>query len=55
MPFKDNRAIFQKPQKLKSFNHFEIGLEYTIICGQIINQVEMCRNILVSDIEGVGK
>ena len=44
---KDNRAIFQKPQKSKSFNRFEIGLKCEIICRQIINEVEMCRKILV--------
>ena len=50
---KDNRAIFQKAQK--SFNHFEIGLKCIIKCRQFINEVEMCRNILVSDIGGVQK
>ena len=52
---KDNCAIFQKPQKSKSFNSFEIGLKSMIICGGIITEVEMCRNILVSNIEGVKK
>ena len=50
---KDNRAIFHKPQNSKSFYHFEIGLKSIIKCGENINEDKMCRNILVSETEGV--
>ena len=51
--FKDNGAIFQKPQKSVLFNSVQIWLNVTIIYRPFINEIKNCMDVLVLELDGV--
>ena len=51
--FKDSGAIFQKPQNSIFFNSVQILLNYTIIYGQFINNIQNHMDVLVLELDGL--